>query len=224
MQRVFLTRVVGTISVMISSAVGLDASMADDGSTSLLRGGYAHVGALLSHQADEGTLTVGGTPVPGADYETKLTGGLSLELGYFLRGGFAVSISGTTPMTTPNTAAGTIAGYGELGAETIGYYAVTGHMHIPVVDGVAPYFGGGLGYMHVFRTSDGAITDLEISSAMGPVLQAGIDLAFAENIGAFVDFKQFLISTTATGVLGAAVEANTTVNPWILSSGIGFHF
>ncbi len=187
--------------------------------------GYVHLGGIASHEADDGQLWVGGVPVPGADFVTELTFGLALEAGVKLGDMFAISVSGTTPMTTSNVGTGTLTGVGNLGNGTVGYYALTGHVHLPLGDRITPYFGGGVGYMHVFGTEDGAIADLTINPAAGGVLQAGIDFAINENFGLFVDAKQFFISTDVTGFFGPApVLARTRVDPWVLSAGVSFNF
>ena len=124
-----------------------------------LRGGYVHLGLAYTKQADEGTLQMGGVPVPGADFTTDGAITASLEIGAMLRGGFGASISGIYPMTTQNIAAGTLTGMGNLGTETVGFYSATMHYH-PFSDSfISPYVGGGIGYMHVFGTTDGVITN-----------------------------------------------------------------
>lgn len=207
---------------LATTAFGQDMALFD---ASFLRGGYVHLGVLASHEADEGLLWVGGVAVPGADYETELTKGLGLEAGINLGNGLALSVSGTTPMTSSNVATGTIAGYGNLGDTTVGYYALTAHFHYPVTDRLQPYFGGGVGYMHVFGTSDGVISDLTLKPALGAVLQAGVDYWITDNIGVFADAKRFFLDSEVTGSLGPMpVLARTRVDPWIISAGISAHF
>jgi len=192
----------------------------DDG-TAALRGAYVQFGFALFKQADEGALTVAGTPFAGADFETELGKTVTLEVGTFLRDGFAVSVSGMLPVTTPNIGTGTLSGLGNLGNETIGFYSATAHYHFGDGDAVSPYLGGGLGYMHVFSSEGVAISDLAIRSSFGAVLQAGVDVALTDNVGAFVDVKRYFVSTLATGSLGGApVAAQTKVDPWVVSAGI----
>jgi outer membrane protein len=92
-------------------------------------------------------------------------------------------------------------------------------------DVVTPYVGAGLGYMHVFGTRDGVVTDLTVNSAFGAVLQAGVDVALTDNIGVFADLKKYFISTTASGSLGGMpITANARVDPLVVSTGIGVDF
>lgn len=207
------------------SATAGDWLASSAGPSPLFGNGYVHLGASAAKQADEGTLTLGGFPVPGADYETNITGTASIEAGVFLRDGFAISAFGTLPMTTPNIGAGSLAGIGNIGDETIGFYSITAHAHVPVTDMASLYAGAGVGYMHVFGTADGVVTNLAIASAMGAVLQAGVDLRLNEHFGVFADVKKFIIGTEATGTFGGfPLVAQTRVDPWVVSAGGSFSF
>jgi outer membrane protein len=206
-------------------AAAADPSWTDNGAPLALRGGYVHIGVAYTKQADQGSLTLGGAPVPGAAYTTEAGITPSLEVGLLWRNGFGISLSGIYPMTTPNTAAGTLAGMGNLGTETVGFYSITGHYHFMTNATFSPYVGGGVGYMHVFGTTDGVISNLKIGSAVGGVIQAGIDVYLTDQIGAFVDVKRYFISTTATGMVGPnPAVASTTVDPWVFSAGTTISF
>ncbi len=190
-----------------------------------LRAGSVHLGLAYSKQADDGTLLVGGFGVPGADYETL--GGMSgaIEVGVFLRDGFAISLSGITPVTTPNIAAGTLAGFGNLGDETAGFYSAAAHYHFNEGGRVSAYAGGGIGYMHVFNTNDGVLSNLNIRNALGAVLQAGVEVRMSERVGAYLDVKRYFLQTIATGNLGATpVVAKTNVDPWVVSAGLSLDY
>jgi outer membrane protein len=187
--------------------------------------GFLHLGFSSVKQADDGALTVDGAPFPGAGYQTERLTTPSFEAGFYLRGGFALAVSGTAPITTTNIAAGTLAGYGDLGDETDGYYSLTGQYHFSLTDRIVPYVGGGIGYMQVFGTSDGVITGFKVDSAAGALLQAGVDVALTDHFGVFADVKRYFISTTASGNLGPdVVKAQARVDPWVISSGVSLMF
>ena len=124
-------------------------------------------------------------PVPGAGFETEGSITPSLEVGVFLRGGFALAVSGMAPTTTPNMATGTIAAFGNLGDETVGFYSATAQYHFPINEVFRPYVGAGVGYMHVFDNVDGAVTNMDIESAFGGVAQAGVDIALNDSLRGF---------------------------------------
>lgn len=187
--------------------------------------GYVHIGVSYARQADEATLYAYDMPLPGAAFTTegKLT--LGAELGLFVADGFALAVSGILPTTTPNIAAGTLAGIGNLGDETVGFYSATVQHHFGLGDITTPYVGAGLGYMHVFNMSDGVATDLSVESAFGGVIQVGVDLAVTDSVGLFIDAKRFFLSTEARGNLfGTPVNAMARVDPWVVSSGLSVRF
>jgi outer membrane protein len=190
-----------------------------------LRGSYLHLGLGVGHQADDGALTVNGAPFPGAGYSTVLMYAPSVEIGAFVRPDLAISGSATGSLTTENTATGALAGMGNLGTETTAMYSLTGHYHLHLADNITPYVGGGIGYMQVLKTQDGVISNFNVDSAVGPVLQAGVDVAIDDHIGLYADLKRYFISTTAKGNLGPAqVTAQSRVDPWVLSTGVALKF
>jgi outer membrane protein W len=218
MRSVFLV-LVASIGAITSSS----ASAADD-----LRGGFTtfmHFGTSYVKQADEATLFSNGVEVPGAAFTTEGDLTVSAEVGILLRKGIAIAVSGTVPTTISNIAGGTLAGLGNLGDESVGYYSLTGQYHFNLRGAIQPYVGAGLGYMHVFATADGVVTDLDVASAWGGVLQIGLDAWFDDRIGVFADVKRYWIDTSASGTLGPnTITADATVNPWVFTTGLGIRF
>ena len=187
--------------------------------------GYVHLGAGYVRQADDAALFAMGAPVPGAGFSTEGRITPVVEAGIFVLDGLAVALSAMAPTATPNIAAGTFAGMGNLGDETVGFYSLTGQYHLPIDDALTPYLGAGIGYMHVFDTTDGVVTDLNVASAVGGVVQFGVDMSVAEDIGVFADVKRYFISTTATGTMGTtSLTADARVDPWVVSAGISIGF
>lgn len=207
------------LSAAVAALVSLPALGADPDAM-----GFAHIGVSYGQQADDATMYVLGAAVPGAGFSTEGQASLALEAGLFLRDGFAIAASGMLPGTTPNLGSGTISALGNLGDETVGFYSVTAQYHFNL-GAFSPYFGGGAGYMHVFGTKDGVVRDMRIASALGGVLQAGFDVALTDNFGVFIDFKQYFLSTSASGTLGGApIAADARVDPWVVSSGLSMKF
>jgi outer membrane protein len=187
--------------------------------------GYVHIGAAHIRQADQATLFMGGAEIPGATFSTEGKWTFSAEAGVFVIESIALAVSGVIPVTTPNIAGGTLAGIGNLGDETVGFYSATAQYHFDVAGYITPYLGAGLGYMHVFDTTDGVVTDMNVQSAVGGVVQAGFDIPITQNVGVFADIKRYFISTSASGTMaGFPITANATVDPWVISSGIGISF
>lgn len=193
-----------------------------------LRGGFStfvHFGSSYVKQADEAVLFSNGAQVPGADFTTEGDLTMSVEAGVVLRQGLGIAVSGTVPTTISNIASGTLTGLGNLGDESVGYYSLTGQYHFNMRGAIQPYVGAGLGYMHVFSTTDGAVTNLDVPSAWGGVLQVGLDAWFNDRIGVFADVKRYWIATNPSGTLGPnTITADATVNPWVFTYGLGIRF
>jgi outer membrane protein len=210
------------LSVAPACAGGPGQSAAD---VSFLRGGFVHLGVSAVSQADIGTLTLGGVPVPGADYVTGVTVAPSIEAGVFLDRHFALAAFATAPMTSDSVAAGTLTGLGSLGSDSAGYYGVTAQVHVPIADRLTAYLGAGVGYMHVFGTSDGAITGFTVSDGFGPVVQAGAEFRINDRYGLFLDVKSVILGTVARGTFGVApAVAQARIDPVIVSSGLAVSF
>jgi outer membrane protein len=212
----------------LAASITIIASSSAFAGEDTLRGGYkafVHFGLSYVKQADVATLSVLGTPVAGAGYTTEGDLTMSVEAGVFLRGGWAIAASGTVPTTISNIAGGTLTGLGNLGDESVGYYSATGQYHFNMRGPISPYVGTGVGYMHVFSTADGVVSDLDIAPAWGPVVQAGMEFHLNERAGLFVDVKRYWITTQASGVLGGnAITAEATADPWVLTTGVGIRF
>jgi outer membrane protein W len=216
-----------SVFLVLAASIGAIASSpvsADDE----LRGGFTtfvHFGSSYVKQADEAVLFSNGTQVPGADFTTEGDLTMSVEAGIVLRKGLGLAVSGTVPTTISNIASGTLTGLGNLGDESVGYYSLTGQYHFNMRGTIQPYVGAGLGYMHVFSTTDGAVTNLDVPSAWGGVFQIGLDAWFNDRIGVFADVKRYWITTNPSGTLGPnTITAEATVNPWVFTSGLGVRF
>ena len=187
--------------------------------------GYIHVGAAFVEQADDATLFAGGSEVPGAGFRTKTQVAPAIEGGLSVYQGFSIAAGLVAPAETPNIAAGSLEGLGNLGDEKVGFATLTAQYHFIPGGNVSPYVGAGLGYMFVTDTDDGAVSDLDIDNAVGMALQAGMDVRVSGPWGVYVDAKKLFIDTDASGLLGGApITAEAKVNPWIIQAGVGYRF
>lgn len=214
-------RLVSTIAFAGAISMGSAASAQDI----IPGGGYIHVGVAQVDQADDATLFAGGNPVPDAGFRTKKKFAPAIEAGYFVMGGAALAAGVVLPVTTPNIAAGSLDGLGNLGDEKVGFATATAQYHFLRGGIVSPYVGAGISYMFVTDTDDGVVTDLEIEDALGTALQVGADVRIASAWSVYADVKRLFIDTDARGLLGGApITAEATVDPWIIQAGIGFRF
>lgn len=186
---------------------------------------FVRVGVTHIDMADKGPVFVNGVRDPGADYETDKDYVGTFEVGHFFHPDIAVRVAGSTPAKTHNLPAGSLAGLPNLGNDTSSNFTLTATYH-PLRGGrFSPYVGGGIGLNKIWSTEDALATDLEIKSAHGPVIQAGIEFDVSDRFGVYVDAKKGFWSAEASGFLGAArVTAEAELDPVLLSVGALFRF
>jgi len=96
--------------------------------------------------------------------------------------------------------------------------------HFDLVGGFKPYVGAGVQYIHFF---DGGASDLSgakihLNDAWGFALQAGVDVELGKGWYLNADVKHVWLDTNADWHNG--VTADVTVDPWIVSLGVGYRF
>jgi outer membrane protein len=186
-----------------------------------LRGGVG--GIILDESAD---FNVGGAPFPNASLSIDPQVTAIVELGYFFSPNFAVSFTGGFPPTIDIIGTGNAAPLGRLGTTTYGPSTLTAHYHFDGFGAFQPYIGGGLSFLVVFDSKDGALTNFKVENSVGLALQAGADYMINENWGLFVDVKKGFLRTDSSGLIGGAVPATAKVklDPWVISTGITYRF
>jgi outer membrane protein len=88
-----------------------------------------------------------------------------------------------------------------------------------------PYVGAGVNYTHFFDEDPGAVTEISYDDSFGPALQAGFDYRLDEHWALNVDVRKIWISTDVTIQAGATrIDANVDIDPWVVSTSIGYRF
>jgi outer membrane protein len=186
---------------------------------------YIHAGPAQITLANEATIRLAGTVIPGASYTSNSQVTSVVEIGRELGQHWAASVTLGLPPKAEARGSGSIAGIGMLGSATYGPSAVTVHYHFNHGGALRPYVGAGLTYMHIFDTSDGVMNRLKVDDAFGTVIQAGLDYHLSSHWSVFADIKQAFLTTDATGTLGGApVTADMKFDPRVVAAGIGFRF
>ena len=98
--------------------------------------------------------------------------------------------------------------------------------------GVSPYVGAGPTYFIWINDAPGAdtiplgVTRQTLSNELGFALQAGIDVPVGENLLVSLDAKRYFVNTTARWFAGntRVIETTHSLDPWVLSAGVGFRF
>lgn len=191
-----------------------------DGADSFVRLGVAHIDL-----SDKGPVFVNGTRDPGADYKTDKDWIGSIELGHFVHQNVAVRAMGTTPAKTFNLPAGSLAGTPNLFNDTSSNFTLTATWHPLRGQMFSPYVGGGIGINKIWDTEEKLASDVKLSDAHGPVIQAGVEVDFSDRFGVYFDAKKAFWSADASGFLGPLrITAEAELDPVILSAGGVFRF
>lgn len=206
-------------------AAGLLAATSASAQTSpwTVRLGAVHV--RFSAQAD---VQVNGAPVPGADASASSNNSLGLELSYDIAPRWTARFLIGVPPTTTLTGTGALASAGTLGKVKYGPAVLSATYTLLDSGPVRPYIGAGLNYTVVFKSQDGFISNLDVKSAFGTVLQVGAEIPLESGWSIGLDARKIFVKTKADGMLpafgGAAAHADVRLDPLVVFASIGKRF
>ena len=181
---------------------------------------FFRVGASRIKLADEGKVFIDGVLNPGAGYSTPERYVASAEIGHFISREIAVSFSATTPATTQNIPAGSLAGLPNLGNDSFSIFSLAGTFHPLRGRVVSPYLGWGVALQKTWSTEDRLATNLQVNDAFGPMVQGGLEFDLSRRLGVFADVKKAFYTANASGDLGPShITAKAKLDPFILQVG-----
>lgn len=186
---------------------------------------FVNVGPAHIQLADEASISIGGTVVPGGGIETEdqVTG--VIEFGRTFGENWSASVTVGIPPTTEVDGAGSLAPAGQLGEITYGPMTVAVQRRFNSGGRVQPFVGAGAVFFHVFDTEDGALQDIEVETSFGPMVQAGAHIRVGDNWGVFIDARYAVVEVDVTASLGPTpVEANVDIDPLVLVIGLSRQF
>jgi len=119
----------------------------------------------------------------------------------------------------------TAAGEIDLGSVWLLPPTLTGQYHFTGGNFV-PYVGAGVNLTLFYGVDEGPVVDdIEYDTAVGFALQSGFDYMLNDKWFLNFDVKKLFLNTTATvnatTALGATVDADVDINPWIFGFGVG---
>lgn len=88
---------------------------------------------------------------------------------------------------------------------------------------VSPYVGAGVNYMIFYSGSDKNGFNLKIDDGFGAALQAGVDVAIRDRWTVNLDVKKIFFETDAVDRTNG-IKSKVTLNPWVISAGMGYRF
>jgi outer membrane protein len=164
------------------------------------------------------TLTGGATGLRAkVDYDVMPTIGVT----YFLTDNLAVeAIAGTTQHTVKAKGPAT-----DLKVKDTWVLPpiVSLQYHFAPQARVSPYVGAGVNYMLFYGGDDKNGFDLKIDDGFGAALQAGVDIALRDSWAINLDAKKVFFETDAIDRT-RGIKTKVTLNPWVLSAGVGRRF
>jgi outer membrane protein len=218
MSKLFWMRIASAFSMMLALAVHAQ---------SVDKKFWAHVGPVGVQFNTDTRLVVAGAPVNGANADAKNNVSLGVEIGYEVAPSIIVSLTAGLPPTTTLTGKGGPVDGLQLGRVKYGPAVLSAHYHFDA-GSFKPYVGAGINYTAVLESKDGAVAGLDVKSAWGSVLQAGVDVPLSNGWGLFLDIKKIYVKTKARGTVpafgGPPAEASIRLNPLLVHAGISWRF
>src|SRR6478672_11832623 len=94
---------------IIGLMLGIGVTAPAEAKTSADPSAFLRVGVTRVRLADKGKIFINGALVPGGGYRTPEKWGAAAELGFFVVPKLSLQLSGTSPVSTTNTPAGSLA-------------------------------------------------------------------------------------------------------------------
>ncbi len=190
-----------------------------------------HASAARTKLVDKGDIFVNGTQDPAAAYATREAYHSVVGVSWFPIDYVALDATISTPATTNNIPAGSLAGTPNLGDDEFVLGTLGASVH-PFKGRVRPYAGGGWAFQFTSQERDGLAVDLNISNTNGPYVNAGVKVGVSNRLDIFADVRKAWYTTKATGLLPldatytifADVEADAQLDPLTIQLGLSTRF
>lgn len=187
---------------------------------------YVRAAAARTKLVDKGEVATNGVVDPTAGYKTHDAYHGVLSGGYFVVDGVSIEASISTPATTDNVPAGSLAGLPNLGDDEFTMVTLGANLQ-PFKGRVSPFVGAGVVRHFTTQERDGLGVNLNVPNAFGPYVQAGVDYAITPRLGVFVSARKAWYHTKASGLLPldatfttfAQVNARAELDPLTIQIG-----
>lgn len=180
---------------------------------------------------DKGDIFVNGTQDTNAAYATREAYHSIVGVSWFPIDHVALDASISTPATTNNIPAGSLAGTPNLGDDEFVLGTIGASFH-PVSGRVRPYAGGGWAFQFTSQERDGLAVGLNIENTSGPYVNGGVKFGITDRLDVFADVRKAWYTTGASGRLPldatytvfADVTADAQLDPLTIQLGLGTRF
>lgn len=190
-----------------------------------------HASVARTKLVDKGEVFVNGVQDPAAGYKTREAWHSVIGVSWFPIDNFALDATVTTPATTNNVPAGSLAGTPNLGDDEFVVGTLGASFH-PMSGPVRPYVGGGWAFHFTTQERDGLAVGLNIENTNGPYVNGGVKVAITPRLDVFADVRKSWYTTGASGRLPldatytsfANVTVNAQLDPLTIQLGLSTRF
>ncbi|EYS85056.1 hypothetical protein CF68_13750 [Cupriavidus sp. SK-4] len=172
------------------------------------------VGAVHLKFHPSADVSFAGNPVPGGAVTVGSDTVLGVEIGYAVTPNWTARLDVGSPVETDLGGAGTLSPLGKLGSVKGGPAILTMTYSPGMLGPIRPFFGGGLTYLRVFSTKDGAVQNLKVDDGLGTALTIGADWPLSDGYSIGFSVQKLFLKVKATGTAGGApVRADVKLDP-----------
>ena len=190
-----------------------------------------HASVARTKLVDKGDIFVNGTQDPNAAYATREAYHSIVGVSWFPIDHVALDATISTPATTNNIPAGSLAGTPNLGDDEFVLGTIGASVH-PLSGRVRPYAGGGWAFQFTSQERDGLAVGLNIENTSGPYVNGGVKFGITERLDVFADVRKAWYTTKASGLLPldatyttfANVNADAQLDPLTIQLGLSTRF
>lgn len=149
--------------------------------------------------------------------------GLYGNLTYMLQDNIGLELLAATPFTHDIYATGSIAALGKIAQTKQLPPTLSVQYHFSPKKSVRPYIGAGINYTTFFseKTTGATVTSISLDDSWGLAVQGGFDMDISKDWFFNADLRYIDIETTATTNVG---NVDVSIDPWVLSVGVGTRF
>ena len=149
--------------------------------------------------------------------------GLYINATYMIRDNIGLELLAATPLKHDISATGSIAALGKIAETKQLPPTFSVQYHFAPKKKFRPYVGGGINYTTFFseKATGGTVTNISLDDSWGLAVQGGFDMDISQNWFFNADLRYINIETTATTNVG---NVDVTIDPWVISLGVGTTF